>query len=216
MFKRRNPRSYRQIASETFYPRGGFRRAATYLWHRLRRLPDQPHRIGRGVAAGVFLSFSPLHGFHFIVAALVTLLIRGNVLAAFVGTFAGNPLTTPFIALSAVGLGRRLLGLPGEMSPHFIFTEFAHATAGLWHNVLSLFGPGTTDWHGLSDFYQQIFLPYAVGGAVLGGVAAILAHALTVPLVRGYHRHRERKMAERIARLRGPAKKDGEDPPPRP
>ena len=73
-------------------------------------VPDQPHRIARGLAAGVFLSFTPLHGFHFIVAALVSLAIRGNVLAAFVGTFAGNPLTTPFIALAAVGLGRRLLG----------------------------------------------------------------------------------------------------------
>lgn len=216
MFKRRKPLSYAQMWTEMFYPRSGWKRASKYVLHRLRRLPDQPHRVARGWACGIFISFTPFFGFHFMGAAALAWLIRGNILAALLGTFVGNPLTTPFIALSAVGLGRRLLGLPGEMSPHFIFTEFAHATAGLWHNVLSLFGPGTTDWHGLSDFYQQIFLPYAVGGAVLGGVAAILAHALTVPLVRGYHRHRERKMAERIARLRGPAEKDGEDPPSRP
>ena len=123
MFKRSKPRTYGQLASELVYPRGGFRRSTAYLWHRIRRLPDQPHRIARGLAAGVFLSFTPLHGFHFIVAALVSLAIRGNVLAAFVGTFAGNPLTTPFIALAAVGLGRTLLGLPGDMSPQVIFRE---------------------------------------------------------------------------------------------
>lgn len=202
MFKRRNPRRYRQIAGEIFYPRGGFRRAATYLWHRLRRLPDQPHRIGRGMAAGVFLSFTPLHGFQFITAALVSLLIRGNVMAAFVGTFAGNPLTTPFIALGSVWLGRRLLGLQAEMTPQFIYREFAEATASLWHNVQSVFGAGSADWHGLAEFYHEIFLPYALGGAILGGIAAILTHVMTVPLVRRYHRHRERQMAERIARLR--------------
>ncbi len=211
MFKRRNPRTYRQTLTEIVYPRGGFRRAATYLAYRLRRLPDQPHRIARGVAAGVFLSFSPLHGFHFIVAAVVTVLIRGNVLAAFVGTFAGNPLTTPFIALASVGLGRKLLGLPGEMTPQFIFGEFAHATAETWHNVVAWFGPGISNWNGLADFWHEIFLPYAAGGAVLGGIAALLSHMATVPLVRRYHRRREKKMAARIARLRGPTRKPGAD-----
>ena len=202
MFKRRNPRSYGQIATEMIYPPGGFRRSTTYLWHRLRRLPDQPHRIARGIAAGVFLSFTPLHGFHFIVAALVCVLIRGNIVAAFVGTFAGNPLTTPFIALSAVGLGRSILGLPGEMDPRFIFREFAHATAELWENVLSIFGPGKTHWTGLAEFYHQIFVPYALGGAVLGTIFAVASFYLTIPVVRRHHQRKSKQMAARIARVR--------------
>ncbi|MFC3628488.1 DUF2062 domain-containing protein [Paracoccus angustae] len=203
MFKRSKPRTYGQMITELVYPRGGIRRGTTYLWHRLRRLPDQPHRIARGIAAGVFLSFSPLHGFHFIVAALLCLAIRGNVLAAFVGTFAGNPLTTPFIALGAVGLGRTLLGLPGDMSPQRIFREFAHATSETWHNIMSAIGPGPTSWSGLSEFWHEIFLPYAVGGAVLGGVAAALSYYLTIPLVRRYHRRKSQAMAKRIARVQG-------------
>lgn len=209
MFKRSKPRSYGQLASELIYPPGGFRRSTTYLWYRLRRLPDQPHRIARGMAAGVFLSFTPLHGFHFIVAALVSLAIRGNVLAAFVGTFAGNPLTTPFIALASVGLGRTILGLPGDMSPQVIFREFAHATAETWHNVMSAVGPGPTSWSGLSEFWHEIFLPYAAGGAVLGLVAAIITYYLTIPLVRRYHRRKARAMAARIARVRARSGRDG-------
>lgn len=205
MFKRSKPRTYGQMMAELVYPRGGIRRGTTYLWHRLRRLPDQPHRIARGIAAGVFLSFSPLHGFHFIVAALVCLAIRGNVLAAFVGTFAGNPLTTPFIALGSVGLGRTLMGLPGDMSPQRIFREFAHATAETWHNVMSAIGPGPTSWSGLADFWHEIFLPYAAGGAVLGGIAAAISYYATIPLVRRYHRRKGLAMAKRIARVQGKA-----------
>ncbi|MCZ0960294.1 DUF2062 domain-containing protein [Paracoccus benzoatiresistens] len=208
MFKRSKPRSYGQMASELVYPPGGFRRSTAYLWHRLRRLPDQPHRIARGMAAGVFLSFTPLHGFHFIVAALVSLAIRGNVLAAFVGTFAGNPLTTPFIALAAVGLGRTLLGLPGDMSPQMIFREFAHATSETWQNIVSAIGPGPTSWSGLAEFWHEIFLPYAVGGAVLGAFAAVGAYYLTIPLVRRYHRRKALAMAKRIARVQGAPDQD--------
>lgn len=216
MFKRRKPRSYSQIATEFVYPRGGFRRSATYLWHRLRRLPDPPQRIARGIALGVFFSFSPLHGFHFIVAALVCLLIRGNILAAFVGTLMGNPLTMPFIALGSVGLGRKLLDLPGEMTPQFIFREFAQATAAVWNNVLSVVGPGPVRWDGLTGFYHEIFLPYAAGGMALGGIAAVISYYVTIPIVRQYHQHKARKMEERIARVRarGPIMTTAPDLPP--
>ncbi|TBN39479.1 DUF2062 domain-containing protein [Paracoccus subflavus] len=212
MFKRKKPRTYGQLASELVYPPGGFRRATAYLWHRLRRLPDQPHRIARGMAAGVFLSFTPLHGFHFIVAALVSLAIRGNVLAAFLGTFAGNPLTTPFIALGAVGLGRTILGMPGDMSPQVIFREFAHATAETWRNVMAALGPGPTSWSGLSEFWHGIFVPYAVGGAVMGAVAATIAYYLTIPIVRRYHRRKSLLMARRIARIQGRSHRVRDDP----
>jgi hypothetical protein len=66
VFKRRTPRSYVQIVGEAFYPRGGWTRAAWYVAHRLRRLPDPAHRISRGIFAGVFVSFTPFYGLHFL------------------------------------------------------------------------------------------------------------------------------------------------------
>jgi uncharacterized protein (DUF2062 family) len=201
VFKRRNPRSYGQIASEMIYPRGGWRRASTYVLHRLRRLPDQPHRIGRGVAAGVFASFTPLFGFHFLSAAACAWLIGGNILAALLSTFVGNPITFPFIAVAAVSLGQRLLGIEAELSPQHIFGEFAQASAELWHNITSIFGPETAHWGHLSDFFWHLYWPYIVGGTILGLPIAILSHYLTVPVIKAYHRRRSKKMAERIARV---------------
>ena len=90
MFKRRRPLTILQKAREFIYPRNGIMRALGYLGHRLRRLPDSPHKIALGLASGVFVSFSPMFGFHFIYAALVAWIVRGNVLASLIGTFFGT------------------------------------------------------------------------------------------------------------------------------
>ncbi|MCF3973726.1 DUF2062 domain-containing protein [Paracoccus sp. EGI L200073] len=183
------------------YPRGGWRRAGTYVLHRLRRLPDRPHRIGRGIAAGVFVSFTPLFGFHFVSAAGLAWLIGGNVLAALLATFVGNPITFPFIAVASVSLGRQMLGYRGELGPQQIFGEFARASAELWHNIRSVLGPESAHWGHLLEFFQQIYWPYLVGGAIIGLLVSIASHYVTVPVIRAYHRRREKKMAERIARV---------------
>ena len=39
-----------------------------------------------------------------------------------------------------------------------------------------------------------------VGGVILGSVAGVITHYLTVPIFIAYQRRREKKMAERIAR----------------
>ncbi|MFV0473483.1 MAG: DUF2062 domain-containing protein, partial [Pikeienuella sp.] len=71
VFKRRDRRSWLRIVGESFWPRGGWGRAALYVQHRIRRLPDKPQRIARGISCGVFVSFTPLYGLHFIAAFFV-------------------------------------------------------------------------------------------------------------------------------------------------
>lgn len=202
VFKRRNPRSYAEIATGLVYPRGGWGRAMRYMVHRVRRLPDQPHRVGRGVAAGIFVSFTPLFGMHFLAAAACAWLIGGNILAALLATFVGNPITFPFIAVGAVSLGRWILGINGELTPHLIFGEFNRAGKELWHNIGAVFGDTTAHWGHLIDFFHQVYWPYMVGGLLPGLLVAVIGHYLTVPLVRGHHKRREKKMAERVAKLR--------------
>lgn len=202
MFKRRKPLSYAQMWTEMFYPRSGWKRATKYVLHRLRRLPDHPHRVARGWACGIFISFTPFFGFHFMGAAALAWLIRGNILAALLGTFVGNPLTTPFIALTSVGLGRRMLGVEGKFTPHLIFDEFTRASGELWNNLLAPLTDRQAHWDQLWQFNEQIFTPYIVGGLLPGLAVAVAAHYLTVPLIRAYHRHREKQMAERIARAK--------------
>jgi uncharacterized protein (DUF2062 family) len=69
VFRRRDRPSFLDRAREFFYPRRGWGRAIEYVSHRVRRIPDTPHRIALGFACGVFASFSPLFGLHFLYAA---------------------------------------------------------------------------------------------------------------------------------------------------
>lgn len=200
VFKRRNPRSYFQTAAEFFYPRGGWSRAAQYVYHRLRRLPDPPERVGRGVAAGIFISFTPLFGAHLLGAAALAWLFGGNILAAALATFIGNPLTTPFIAVSSVTFGRWILGVQGTIGPQAIISEIARATGEVGKNVLALASERTADWTHLEAFFHDIFLPYLVGGIIPGLIAAAAGHYLTVPLMRAYQKRKAERTAARLAK----------------
>ncbi|WP_331274412.1 DUF2062 domain-containing protein [Pseudooceanicola algae] len=90
------------MISDFVWPRGGWARAFHYTKHRLRRLPDSPEKISRGIAVGIFTVFTPLFGLHFPFAAALALLVRGNVLAALLATFISNPLT--FVPISLISL----------------------------------------------------------------------------------------------------------------
>ena len=207
MFKR-NPRSYARLVLEFFYPRGGWYRAAQYVIHRIRRLPDPAHRISRGIAAGVFVCFTPLFGLHFVTAALIAWVIRGNILAALLATFVGNPLTFPLIAELSLGLGSRLLGLPIDMHLPQVIEAFGQASSELWSNLLAIFTSETTNWDGLFRFWRRVMLPYLVGGLVPGTAAALVAYFLTTPVITAYQKARikrlrkryEKRLAERAAR----------------
>ena len=88
-----------------FFPEGGWRRAIEYLSHRIKRLQDSPHRIALGLSFGVFASFSPLFGFHFVLGALLAYVFKANIFASILGTFFANPITFPFIAAISVKTG---------------------------------------------------------------------------------------------------------------
>lgn len=198
--------------AEFFYPRGGWYRAAGYVVHRLRRLPDPPHRISRGIAAGVFVSFTPFFGLHFVLAALIAFLMRGNMLAAILATFVGNPLTFPFIVEISTSLGSHILGLPTDMHLPQIMLAFSHAMSDLWLNFKAIFTDQVADWDRIQRFYQRIFLPYAVGGLVPGVIGGLIAYVLSRPVITAYQKRRikklkkryDRRMAERAAKAGKP------------
>ncbi len=202
VFKRGKRRPISQIVWESIWPRGGWGRAATYVTHRLRRLPDEPHRIARGIFAGVFISFTPFFGFHLILAGLIAWLVRGNILAALLATFAGNPLTTPLVAYSSVELGHWILGIPGGMPLSAIFGAFSDAGLELWRNFRAIFTDDVTHWDRLGQFFQVVFLPYLVGGIGPGIAVSLVFYYASIPVVKGYQKLRLLKLKERIEKVR--------------
>lgn len=187
MFKRRDKRPFVEVLRAYVAPRMGWRRVIGYWRHRMQRLPDSPTRIALGVACGVYASFTPFFGFHFVIAAGLAWIMRGNIVASAIGTFFGNPLTFPFIAAVSLELGSMVMNVP-------IYTDFAglgfyDMTIMLLHNVKSL------------------VIPYFIGGLVPGLISAIATYAVIRPVVDGYQRRRRNKL---IARAKRRIKKQAE------
>ncbi|RME67005.1 MAG: DUF2062 domain-containing protein [Alphaproteobacteria bacterium] len=159
-----------------FWPRNGIGRGLAYLRHRVVRLPDTPHRIAAGLASGVAASLTPFIGLHFVLAALLASVTRGNVIASAIGTMVGNPWTFPVIWLVTYKLGLKALGMPAHPHP---FADLTWTT--VIEDPMRLFGP-------------------VLGPMMLGSVPlALLGWWLTYWPVRrliGYYRARR---AERLA-----------------
>lgn len=203
MFKRRERRSIPRAVAEAFWPKGGWGRAFSYVKHRLRRLPDPPHRIARGIAAGILATFTPFFGFHFVTAALFAWVIRGNLLAAMLTTFLGNPLTFPLIATVNLQLGKWLLGGPPlDGKPHGIVDSFAGAMGDLWNNFLAIFSPARADWHHLAEFYHDVFFPYLIGGIIPGLVMAAVSYYAVLPILIAYQNRRKGRFKAKLDKLR--------------
>ena len=203
VFKRRDKRSIGRQVWEAFFPKKGWRRAFEYIGHRVRRLPDTPHKISIGFACGVFVSFSPLFGFHFVYAALCALIVRGNMLAALLGTFFGNPLTFPLIATVSYRLGLDLMGLNlDEAEVLGLMDAIFAGIHGTWHSILSLVGLSAPAWSNVNEFFMSVFLPYFVGGLVPGLIAGIACYFLARPLVSAYQSRRRTRIRKRAEKRR--------------
>lgn len=208
MFKRRNRRSLSEAVASFFYPRGGWARASRYIAYRLRRLPDPAHKIARGIACGIFVSFTPLYGLHFLLSAGLAWLIGGNMLAAILATFFGNPITFPIIAAISVELGAWMLGRDPVPLPQIV-SAFSYASAELWSNFAAVFTRDVVDWRRIDTFFERVFWPYLVGGLLPGLAAAVIAYYVSHPLIHAYQRARIVRLQRKIARLR--ASKDQAD-----
>lgn len=169
--------------------------------HRLRRLPDPSHKISRGIAVGVFVSFTPFFGFHFVVAAALAWVIRGNIVASLLATFFGNPLTFPLIAATSMELGSFILGHP-HVPLQVVFADFAYAAGELWRNFIAALTAGELNWGRLDQFFSNVFLPYLVGGFFPGLLMGIIFYILSNPVIAAYQKARIARLKKRFAKKR--------------
>lgn len=208
VFKRRDKRSILQRLADLVYPKGGWTRAFFYVRHRLHRLPGSPEKIARGIWAGVFTTFTPFYGMHFVVAALVSRIMQGNLLAALLSTFFGNPLTYLPIGVSALKTGHFLLGTTFEEGQeHSLVKTFASAGADLWRNLGALFTDKGADWSNLIAFFDEVFFPYLVGGILPGVITATVCYYLSVPIIRAYQKRRAGRIKVKLAAIKAKALK---------
>ena len=89
---------------------GYWNRQKRYWISKIKRLKGTPNSVAIGIACGVAVSFTPFVGAHLVLAMASAWLLRGNIVAGALGTAFGNPWTFPFIWISVLYTGRKMLG----------------------------------------------------------------------------------------------------------
>lgn len=187
------PRKKPSLASRMrnlVWPRGGLRRASLYIWRRVTRISAPPHYIALGFACGVFASFTPYVGFHFIIAGIIAFVLRGSILASALGTSFGNPLSFPFIWYATYNLGAFLLGFEPRSSIEISFPEgmmmmLFTDPGGFWRAF----------WAGLGPYIA----PMTVGALPLGFIAGAIFYFIVKPAVKSYQNRRRDRLAMRYS-----------------
>lgn len=156
--------------------------------HRLARIRISSHKLALGFAAGAFASFTPFVGLHFMIAALIAIGLRGNIVASAVGTAVGNPVTFPFIWLASYNVGAHLLGLRTRdaLSPDVL-------PAGSEEPLHWLGGFAGSMWTTI----EPVIVPMLVGGIPLGLACGALCYWLVRKSVEQLH---VRRMPNRPSR----------------
>ncbi len=194
MFKRRETPSFSARLRAYLWPRKGLSRAWAYLWHRFRRISAAPHSIALGLAIGVFMSFSPLIGFHFILAAVVCAALGASLLAAAVGMMLCNPLTCPLMMIGNYQLGELVLREEGRADFKF---DVPDAT---WAQIL------TQPLHVIGELTEAlgpVLLPMFIGSTLLGLAVAAPIYFIARFATAAYQRRRAERLKARALATRG-------------
>ena len=200
MFKRRERRSIFRFFYEVIFSLKGISRAIEYVGIRLKRIPDTPHKISLGMSCGIFASFTPLFGLHFLIAGLLSYLLRANVLASLIGTFVGNPITFPIITVFNLKLGEWILGSSEYSSGDGgkIFEGFLDFIFLIYKSFFTEGSIGENNVPRMNEFLKGVFIPYSLGGLILGFFIAIISYFLLRPLVATYQKKRSALKAKRL------------------
>lgn len=201
LLKRRSPPGWLEWARVWLWPRRSWMRSGQYVTKRVLRLTASPHAIAAGVAAGAMTSFSPLLGFHFIIAFTLAWLMRGNLIAAALGTFVGNPITFPFIWAATYKSGHYLLGsAPVADGAPGLGHAMKGVVAGMWQFDLAQMGAA------LNEIWAPLLYPMMIGGLLLGPLIAVPLYFATRRASMLFREARRDQLLAKATQLRDRAK----------
>lgn len=179
LFRRRRPEGFMTRARTMMWPRRSFGRSFTYFFKRTLRLTATPHAVAAGVAAGVFASWTPFLGLHFLIAFGLAYVLAGNMVAAAIGTAFGNPLSFPVIWTATLELGKTILGRHYNGQGNAV-------------DLVQLFG--RLD---LTQLWDPVLKPMTVGCLPLGIGFGIFFYGLTYWGVQAFQMRRRSRLAAR-------------------
>jgi uncharacterized protein (DUF2062 family) len=176
LFRRRDKASLRERFRTWLWPRVSWRRSGRYFLKRTVRLSGTPHAVAIGTAVGAAVSFTPFLGVHVLLSIALAWLLRGNLAAAAIGTFLGNPLTFPAIWGATYELGQFLLHGAATARAETFGLELAEKPVG---------------------HLLPMIMPMLAGSIPLGLAAACITYVAVYKAVSAYQQARRQRFAGR-------------------
>jgi uncharacterized protein len=138
----------------------------------LLHIEDTPERTAAAFALGVFFGFSPLLGFHTILAIVFAFFLNLNRVAALLGVYANLPwIIAPYYA-SVTLAGAKITG---HRPPPGFQSQFRSLfNLSLYHEEF---------WRRLITFLKPLLVPYFVGSMIGAVVLAACAYPLALAFV---------------------------------
>ena len=206
LFRREKPLKWTDKLRIAVWPRRSWARSGSYVAKRILRLTASPHAVAAGVAAGVFASFSPFIGLHFVMAVALAYIIAGDMIAAALATLVGNPLTLPAIWASTYSIGRYVLHEPLALRSDEAVEKLAGTSMFSSSDMSVLFNKIIALW-------DPVFKPMAIGSLPLGLGFGLVSYFLVRLLLARFRQSRHKRIAAKLAaRMQSPAKTEAGHP----
>ena len=172
-------------------------RTRRFIRYRILHADDTPDRIALGVALGMLVAWTPLIGFHIMLALVITTIFKANKFLAVACVWISNPFTIIPVYYPNYLLGRFVLSLihsRPKLSPEQMADLFQNfiSISSLILNIATV-----KFWQQLADFLLRIGLELFIGGFIIGGFLAIISYFATYHFIIWYrlkHPHKRLRL----------------------
>lgn len=187
LFRRRKPAGLLERLRVALWPRRSIGRSVRYVLIRLTRVRASPHRIAVGAAAGIFAIFTPFLGLQLLLAGIISVMLRGSILASLLASFAGNPFTYPIIWFITFNLGEALLGQQTSLR----IVDLQSKAAALRDSIAA----GAPERIGTAlEAVWPLIKPMAIGSLPLGGFFALATYMGVRRMILAAHARKRQKL----------------------
>jgi uncharacterized protein (DUF2062 family) len=164
-----------------------------FLKFRVLHIDDTPQRIARGMAVGLWVAFTPLMGFHMLIALGLSILFRANKALAVALVWISNPFTLIPVYVPTYLVGRFFVGRFNQevmTDPRQVIEMLGHLFS--FQKMITCLH-STAFWKELAVVFGRIGLEVSIGGFVVGSVLAALGYYSSLHLVRYYRAKKVRR-----------------------
>lgn len=191
MFLRRQKPALYQRIKLTLRPAKGYSRIWPYLVWRVKRLPGTPEFIAMGLAIGVGINFWPLLFTHLVIGYIFCRLLKGSVIAMFIGTLLGNPWTFAIVYPIMYRIGKVVLGAKNLHHRHSELVVQSMET--LWSRIWPI-----ESWQNFVIIFQELFLPLVIGGFLLGLPCILVTYYMTRKALHTYQEQKRKALLNKF------------------